>query len=126
VDKAKAALDLYELHAPFDGTILSIDLKIGEAAAPALPVVFLADTTTWTVETKDLTEIDIARVALGQSVTVKLDALPGEEFSGNVTAIDPVGKEHLGDMTYKVTIALDKVDPRFLWNMTATVNIAVK
>jgi hypothetical protein len=29
-------------------------------------------------------------------------------------------------MTYKVTITLDKVDPRFLWNMTATVNIDVK
>jgi hypothetical protein len=35
-------------------------------------------------------------------------------------------QEHLGDMTYKVTITLDKVDPRFLWNMTATVNIDVK
>jgi multidrug resistance efflux pump len=126
VEKANAALELYELRAPFDGTVLGIDLKTGEAAAPALPVVFLADTTTWTVETKDLTEIDIARVALGQSVTVKLDALPGEEFSAKVTAIEPVGKEHLGDMTYKVTVTLDKADPRFLWNMTATVNIAVK
>ena len=40
-----------------------------------------------------------------------------------MTAIDPVGQEYLGDMTYKVTVTLDKVDPRFMWNMTATVNI---
>ncbi len=126
VDKAKAALEMYELRAPFAGAILSTDLKTGETASPGLPVAFLADTTTWTVETKDLAETDIARVALGQGVTVKLDALPGEEFSGKVTAIDPVGKERLGDMTYTVTITLDNVDPRFLWNMTATVNIAVK
>jgi HlyD family secretion protein len=132
VDQAKAALDLYELRAPGLGspdpvlTVLSFDLSTGETAAPGLPVAFLAETATWTVETKDLAEIDIARVALGQSVTVKLDALPGEEFPGKVTAIDPVGKEHLGDMTYKVTVTLDNVDPRFMWNMTATVNIDVK
>jgi HlyD family secretion protein len=126
VDQAKAALDLYELRAPFGGTVLSFDLSAGEAAVPGLPIAFLADTATWTVETKDLAEIDIARVALGQSVTVKLDAFPGEEFPGKVTAIDPVGQEYLGDMTYKVTITLDKIDERFMWNMTATVNIDAK
>ncbi len=126
IDQAKAALDLYELRAPLAGTLLSFDLFVGETAAPAKPVAFLADTATWTVETKDLAEIDIARVALGQSVIVKLDALPDEEFPGTVTALDPVGKEYLGDMTYKVTVTLDKVDPRFLWNMTATVDIAVE
>lgn len=126
LDKAKAALELYELRAPIGGTILSFDPAVGEVAAPGVPVAFLADTTHWTVETKDLAEIDIARVALGQSVSVKLDALPGEEFAGSVTAIDPVGQEYLGDMTYKVTITLDKADPRFLWNMTAAVDIKAK
>jgi hypothetical protein len=47
----------------------------------------------------------------------------GEEFRGTVSEIDPVGREYLGDMTYKVTITLEKPDPRFLWNMTAIVNI---
>ena len=68
----------------------------------------------------------MTKFALGQSVTVKLDAFPGEEFSAKVTAIDPVGKEYLGDMTYKVTLTLDEADSRFMWNMTATVNIDVK
>jgi hypothetical protein len=43
-----------------------------------------------------------------------------------VTAIDPVGKEKSGDMTYKVTVTIDKVDPRFMWNMTANVDIEAK
>ena len=123
VDKVKAVMDLYELRAPFNGTILSTSLKVGESVLPGAPVAFLADAATWTVETKDLAEIDIARVALGQNVTIKLDALPGEDFAAKVTTIDPVGKEYLGDMTYKVTVTLDKADPRFKWNMTATVNI---
>jgi multidrug resistance efflux pump len=122
-EAAKAALELYELRTPIGGTLLSADLKTGETAIPGLPVVFLADTTTWTVETKDLAEIDIARVDLGQSVIIKLDAFPDEEFTGKVTAINPVGNEYLGDMTYKVTITLDKADPRFMWNMTAIVTI---
>ena len=125
VDKAKSALDLYELRSPIDGMLLSFDPKAGETASPGVPVAFVADTATWTVETKDLAELDIAQVTLGQVVTVKLDAFPNEKFPGKVTAIDPVGREKSGDMTYKVTITLDKADPRFMWNMTANVDIAV-
>lgn len=126
VTAAESALELYELRAPFAGTVLSFDLKVGEAALPGLPVAYLANTSTWTVETKDLAEIDISRVALGQAATIKLDAFPSEEFPATVTALDPVGQEYLGDMTYKVTLTLDQADDRFLWNMTATVNIEVK
>jgi multidrug efflux pump subunit AcrA (membrane-fusion protein) len=123
VTAAEAALALYELRAPFGGAVLSFDLYAGESALPGVPVAFLADTATWTVETKDLAEIDIAHVTLGQSATVKLDAFPGEEFDGKVTAIDPVGQEYLGDITYKVTVTLNQPAPRFMWNMTATVTI---
>ncbi len=123
VTAAEAAIELYELRAPFDGVLLSLDLTVGESVAPTLPIAFLADTSAWTVETKDLAEIDVANVALGDSATIQLDAFPGEEFQGTVAEIDPVGREYLGDMTYKVTITLDESDSRFLWNMTATVNI---
>lgn len=120
---AKAALEFYELRAPVAGTVLSLDLKTGEATVPGIPVVHLADTSIWMVETKDLAEIDTPRVALDQKAAVKLDAFPGEEFSAKVTAIDPVGKEYLGDMTYKVTVTLDEADPRFMWNMTAVISV---
>ncbi|HMB24772.1 MAG TPA: HlyD family efflux transporter periplasmic adaptor subunit [Anaerolineales bacterium] len=123
VRSAEAAIELYELRAPFDGVLLSLDLDVGESVAPTLPVAFFADTSAWIVETKDLAEIDVANVVVGDPAVVKLDAFPGEEFKGTVIEIDPVGREYLGDMTYKVTVALDEADVRFLWNMTATVNI---
>jgi multidrug resistance efflux pump len=123
VTAAEAALELYELRAPFDGILLSLDLAVGESVAPTSPIAFLADTSLWTVETRDLAEIDVAKVAIGDKATIELDAFPGEAFQGTVTEVDPVGREYLGDMTYKVTIALEEADPRFLWNMTATVNI---
>lgn len=121
VTAAEAAIELYELRAPFDGALLSLDVAVGEAVTPMLPVAFLGDTSHWTVETKDLAEIDVAQVAIGDPVIVQLDAFSGEEFQGTVIEIDPVGREYLGDMTYQVTVALDESDPRFLWNMTATV-----
>jgi len=123
---AQAALSNAELRAPFPGTVISLDISPGDIAVSGIPIVFLADISTWTVETKDLAEIDISRVALGRHVTVRLDAFLGEEFAGKVTSIDPVGKEYLGDMTYKVTATLAQADARFLWNMTATVSIDAK
>ena len=123
VAAAEASIELYELRAPFDGVLLSLDLAVGESVAPTVPIAFLADPSAWTVDTKDLAEIDVANVMPGDKAIVELDAFPGEEFKGTVTEIDPVGREYLGDMTYKVTITLDEADPRFLWNMTATVNI---
>jgi HlyD family secretion protein len=117
------ALANYELRAPFDGRLLSLDLTVGESVSPGVPVAFIGDTGQWQVETTDLAEIDITNVTLGDPVVLKLDAFPGEEFLGKVVEIDPVGREYLGDMTYKVTVLLDTPDERFKWNMTAIVSI---
>ena len=123
VAAAESAVALYELRAPFAGELLSLDLTVGETALPMTPVAFLANTAQWIVETKDLAEIDVANVSVGDPVAVKLDAFPEEEFAGRVTRIDPVGQLYLGDMTYKITVRLDEPDPRFLWNMTAVITV---
>ncbi|MBI5950839.1 MAG: efflux RND transporter periplasmic adaptor subunit [Chloroflexi bacterium] len=123
LNAARAALDNSQLRAPFAATVLSLDLSVGETVNAGAPVAFLGDLGRWQVETKDLAEIDVANVTVGDKVTIKLDAFLDEEFTGTVTGIDPVGREYLGDMTYKTTITLDESDPRFRWNMTATVTI---
>ncbi len=121
---ATEALAHYELRSPISGVVQSIhEMKAGQVAAPGQSIIYIANLTQWKVQTKDLAEIDIARVTLGQAAVIKLDAFPGEEFTGKVTAMDPFGVEYLGDMTYQVTITLDTADPRFLWNMTATVTV---
>ncbi|MCJ7434011.1 MAG: efflux RND transporter periplasmic adaptor subunit [Anaerolineales bacterium] len=126
LEAARAALAKVQLRAPFTATVLSLDLTVGESVNAGLPVAFLGNADQWQVETKDLAEIDVANVSIGDPVSIKLDAFPDEEFSGTVTKIDPVGREYLGDMTYKTTIALTESDPRFFWNMTATVTIIVE
>ena len=123
ITATEATMEFYELRAPSNGILLSLDLKVGEAVTPTLPIAFLADTSRWMVETKDLAEIDVTKVSIGDPVTVKLDAFPDEEFTGTVTKINPVGTLYLGDMTYQITVTLDEADARFLWNMTATVTV---
>ena len=123
LNAARATLANSQLRAPFAATVLSLDLPVGETVNAGVPVAYLGNTNRWKVETKDLAEIDVANVAIGNTVTVKLDAFPDEEFTGTVTKIDPVGKLYLGDMTYQITVSLDEADARFLWNMTATVTV---
>jgi multidrug efflux pump subunit AcrA (membrane-fusion protein) len=126
VTAAESAIELYELRAPFSGELFRLDLTVGETALPMTPVAFVADTSHWIVETKDLAEVDATNITLGDSVSVKLDAFPREEFTGKVTEIDPVGKLYLGDMTYQITVTLNEPDPRFLWNMTAVIKVNAK
>ena len=123
LDAARATLANSQLRAPITATVFSFDLSVGETVIAGVPVAYLGNTNRWKVETKDLAEIDVADVAIGNTVTIKLDAFPDEEFSGTVTKIDPVGKLYLGDMTYQITVTLDEVDTRFMWNMTATVTV---
>lgn len=123
VAAAEAAVELYELRASFSGVLLRLDHTIGETAQPMMPIAFVADPSQWIVETKDLAEVDVANVSVGDPATVKLDAFPDQEFTGTVIRINPVGKQYLGDMTYQVTILLDTTDARFLWNMTAVVTV---
>ncbi len=121
--QAQLALNMRTLTAPFAGELASLDLRLGQAISPSAPIAQLADLSTWTVETTDLTEISVVDVAVGDRVKVEIDALPGVELAGTVTNIRPFGVNVLGDITYKATIRLESSDPRLRWNMTAAVMI---
>nr|CAA9288903.1 Probable Co/Zn/Cd efflux system membrane fusion protein [uncultured Armatimonadetes bacterium] len=57
-------------------------------------------------------EADIARVAVGQNVTVTLDAYPDEEFQGRVRRIDPRGTTDQNVTTIKTQVEILKPDKR--------------
>ena len=130
VKAAKAARDLAadtlsraKLTAPFAGTVLAIDAKAGETVAVGVPVARIADTSTWQVETTDLTEINVVNVKEGDPVTITLDAISGLELTGKVQRIKGFGENKQGDIVYTIVVVLDKQDERLRWNMTAKVNI---
>ena len=117
---AHTALDDLELKAPFDGTVISNDLKPGQAVNPTVTVM-LGDISAWQVETTDLVEQDIINIKPGDPVTVAIDAIPSLKLPGVVNRIKQMGIASKGDTTYTVFIDLEESDPRILWNMKAFV-----
>jgi HlyD family secretion protein len=115
------------LTAPFAGTIATLNLELGEVAAPGIPVGALADFSGWLVETTDLTELDIVAVRVGLPVNVQVDALPDEVLAGTVEDIATVASLTRGDVTYAVTIRLEDIsDLPLRWGMTTFVDVDVE
>ena len=77
------------------------------------------------IETTDLSERDISRVKIGQSVNVYLEALD-VTVTGKVILSSPVSKTVGGDVVFPVTIKLDEQPEGLLWGMTAEVEIQTK
>ena len=75
------------------------------------------------VRTRDLIELEVVRVAVGQPVTVTLDALPDTPLEGQVLRIDEQSEDYRGDVTYPVFIELLRSTEGLRWGMTASVEI---
>jgi multidrug resistance efflux pump len=115
---AQAALEDVELIAPYDGTLVELNVVEGDPVLPNQPVALLADTTAWYVETTDLTEMDVVRIDPSRPVSLRPDALPDLYLSGTIESISQMYVQSRGDITYTVRILLRESDPRLRWGMT--------
>lgn len=70
-----------------------------------------------------LAEIDAPKVALGQKVTLTLDAFPGKTFTGKVAAINTNGNVSSSVTTYPATIEFDTFTANIYPNMAVTAKI---
>jgi len=123
LDSAKATLEAQSaLPAPFDGTIISLDVEAGETVVPGRVLILLADLSRYQVETTDLSERDVTLVKVGQTVNISIEAL-GETFTGKVTEIALVSSTLGGDVVYTVTIDFEDQPASLLWGMSADVEI---
>jgi multidrug efflux pump subunit AcrA (membrane-fusion protein) len=121
---AQAALDNLEVRAPFAGVVGELYIHAGEWIAPGQPVLLLADLQHLVVETTDLSEIDVARLAVGDAATLTFDALPSAMVNATVTRIAPKAAEGAG-VNYTLTLELDEIPEGLRWGMTAFVDIEV-
>ncbi|MDY3991182.1 MAG: biotin/lipoyl-binding protein [Lachnospiraceae bacterium] len=69
-------------------------------------------------------ELDILNVEEGQSVTVTLDALEDQEFTGEITKVSHIGSNSGGSTKYTVTCQIDKSDDMLVgMNATAVIDV---
>ena len=121
---AQSALNRSELRAPFSGRVISVDVTEGEVAAAGMPILLLADTSQWRVETLDVLEEDAVHLRLGQSVDVEFAAFPEEQITGWVEDIALNATNYQGNVTYTVTVGLPSgLDLDLNWGMTAFVTM---
>jgi HlyD family secretion protein len=124
VASASAALENTIIRAPADGTITTVDVKVGELATALQPLVVLQDVVNLHVES-NISEANIANVKPGQVVEITLDALgPDRNFKGTVQTIDPSSTVVSGVVNYKVIASLEKL-PEIKPGMTANMTILV-
>ena len=115
---AQNMLDSLELKAKIDGTVVDLDLQLGQKVNAGETAVMVADYSNWLVKTDNLTETKVTSITVGQKANLVLDALPEKTFEGNVTYINSLFEEKRGDVTYTVTIQLTETDPLMRWGMT--------
>jgi multidrug efflux pump subunit AcrA (membrane-fusion protein) len=122
-DQAEAArsnLVNLQLKAPIAGTVSQVNTHSGEWVIPGQPVLSLADLDHLRIETTDLSERDVPRIAIGQPVTILVEALD-QNVAGHVVQIAPLANTLGGDVVYKTTIDLDKPTPGLRAGMSVKV-----
>lgn len=124
-DAARAQLKNLELHAPFSGAIIRVDVHRGEWAVAGDPVIAMADLARLRIETTDLSERDIPQVSVGQAVMVYIEALD-QQISGRVSEIAPLADTLGGDVVYKTTIDLDEIPARLRAGMSVEVQFTAQ
>jgi len=124
-DSAAASLAQNTLLAPFDGTVVDVQVIPGESVQSGQTVLVLADLQHLQIETTDLSERDITRVKIGQTVNVYIQALD-VTVTGKVIRISPIAETVGGDIVFPVTIELGEQPNGLLWGMTAEVEIQTK
>ncbi len=129
LDEAQRQLDEATITAPFDGVVAQVLVKEGDnIPSPSMApqtIIHLIDPSQMELVV-EVDEVDIPRVSLNQEAIIDVDALPGAEFKGVVTAVCPVPKEEGGVVLYDVRLSLDvPEDSGIKVGMSASADIIV-
>ena len=114
---------------PIDGTIIEVSIKNGDDLGSSLnnssePAIIVGNLNTLKAEVP-VNEVDITKVAVGQKVSLSLDALENIEFTGEVEKIDSIGTATSGVVNYGVTVKFDKLDERIKPTMSVSAIISI-
>lgn len=135
-DRATRDLNKMTITAPIPGLVVYMEIwkggsmeKVQEGDSPwgGQGLINLPNLSTMVVEAA-VSEVDVSKVALGQSVEIRLDAIPGPMFTGKVTDISTLArlKERGSQINvFDVDIRIDSADTRLKPGMSAKVDIII-
>jgi HlyD family secretion protein len=137
VDQAEAKLTAANLTlkrttltAPFEGTIAAVNIMEGSymaasgADAETAPIT-IVDTSSMQISVK-LSENDVARVQVGQPVSVSFDALENQVLTGTVDSVAPTATKEQNVVTYEVIVRFDPGSAAIKSGMSASASITIE
>ena len=122
--KARYLQSQATMVAPFDGTIVDVQVVPGEIVAPGKEIITMANMQTMQVETLDLTEMDISRIFINQPVEVYVEALD-ITLDGYVSTIVPQATLVGQDKVYTVIVRFKSQPQDLRWGMSADAKFIV-
>lgn len=125
--EAQALVSFATLTAPIDGVIAQVSTQEGETVSAGMSAptfVTLIDLDRLEVAAY-VDEVDVGRVRVGQKASFSVDAFPGEEFTGTVTAIYPRAVIQSNVVNYITTVAIENPDGKLKPDMTANVTVSL-
>jgi cobalt-zinc-cadmium efflux system membrane fusion protein len=113
----------YTLTAPIAGVVTERNATIGRLVDTEQILYEIVDTSSMWVEL-DVPEADLPVVAVGQTVKLALDALPGRDLAGKITYIAPAVDPHT--RTARARVPLENPDGALRANMYGQARIAAE
>ena len=120
---AEKKLERFRLVAPIDGVVAALKIDAFEWTTPGATVIQLLDVSHWRLMTRNVGELQIGRIKLGQETQVVVNAFRNDELTGQIAEIAPDSTVQQGDVTYTLWIELDPTDLNLRPGMTAQVVI---
>jgi len=116
----QALIEKKRIRAPFDGRLGIRRVDLGEYLGPGTAIVPLEKLDPIFTDFT-LPERELARIGKGQSIEVRVQAYPGEHFSGEITAIDP--GVSVRSRSFRLQAVLGNTDQRLRPGMFADVRV---
>ena len=116
LEQTKEPIRSVSIRSPYAGTVIKRVATEGAYIKTGSPLYTIAKLDALWVQL-DAYESDLARISLGQSVEISVEALPGEVFRGRITFIDPT--LDVARRTARVRVVVENQDGRLRPGMFA-------
>jgi HlyD family secretion protein len=142
VNRQKRWIAMMMLHAPltgmatveensrFGGAAASPQWRVGDRAWPGAPIITLPEMAGGLKFEASVEESDRGQLRSGQAVTVRVDAVPGQDFAGTLSDISPLTKPDFSTwpppQNFIAGVALASGDPRLRAGMSATARVSLE
>ena len=109
MDSTQNQLDNYTITSPIEGTVVDKQYKSGDTVESGKTLCTIYDLS-YLEMTMDIDELDIGKVAVGQSVQITAEAAEGRTYTSVITKVSVLGTTSGGVTSYPATVRIEETE----------------